>query len=199
MQLQLFQQDSEVGDGVRQLHGRIILNTTSMPDKQDLKFGFLFKDNSASGKKYDGLQVSTKLDHQSQIQSFTHSDISTTKKPNVFAQGSESGSIKIDQQNDWVILQEDSYVKCEDVGHCEISVAFLRNFDTLDSKHDIVIESGEEMEFALVGFYEATDFASRRVTHVGQSKDLTVLMGAISNITSSTLVVATALLVLAAF
>ena len=42
MQLQLFQKDSEVNEGVRELHGRIILNTENLPDKQDLSFGFMF-------------------------------------------------------------------------------------------------------------------------------------------------------------
>ena len=42
MQLQLFQKDSEVNEGVRELHGRLVLNTEQMPDKQDLKFGFVF-------------------------------------------------------------------------------------------------------------------------------------------------------------
>lgn len=33
MQLQLFQKDSEVNEGVRELHGRLTLNTESLPDK----------------------------------------------------------------------------------------------------------------------------------------------------------------------
>ena len=44
MQLQLFQKDSEVNEGVRELHGRITLNTENLPDKQDLSFGFMFTD-----------------------------------------------------------------------------------------------------------------------------------------------------------
>jgi hypothetical protein len=165
-----------------------------MPDKQDLTFGFLFADDSSSGK-YDGLQVSTKVDHQRQASSFTSADISTTQRPDVFAKA----GITVDKQNDWVILEDESYVTCEDVGRCEYSVAFIRNFNTFDSEHDIAIEEGEEMEFSLLGFYEATDFTSGGVTHVGQSKDLTVLMSAISAMTSSTFIVATALISLAAF
>lgn len=61
MQLQLFHMDSEVNEGVRELHGRIVLTTESLPDKQDLKFGFMFSNDSKDGK-YDGLQVTTKVD-----------------------------------------------------------------------------------------------------------------------------------------
>lgn len=45
MQLQLFQKDSEVNEGVRELHGRIVLTTESLPDKQALRFGFMFASN----------------------------------------------------------------------------------------------------------------------------------------------------------
>jgi len=44
-----------------------------------------------------------------------------------------------------------------------------------------------------VGFYEATDFSSGNVTHVGQSNDRTVLTGALTSISYSALVVATAI------
>jgi len=46
---------------------------------------------------------------------------------------------------------------CEDVGLCEITIAFARNFNTLDAANDITLEEGEEREYAVVGFYEATD------------------------------------------
>lgn len=62
MQLQLWQQNSDVNEGVRELHGRLTLNTTELPDKQDLKIGFLFSEDPSSGK-YDGLSVSTEIDH----------------------------------------------------------------------------------------------------------------------------------------
>lgn len=61
MQLQLFQKDSEVNEGVRELHGTLVLNTTQLPDHQDLKFGFLFSEDPNSGR-YDGVQVMAKVD-----------------------------------------------------------------------------------------------------------------------------------------
>ena len=61
MQLQLHQKDSEVNEGVRELHGRIVLNTESLPDQQDLKFGFLFSNGEQEGR-FDGLQLSMKMD-----------------------------------------------------------------------------------------------------------------------------------------
>merc|ERR1712223_1446479 len=49
MQLQLSQKDSEVNEGVRELHGRITLNTENLPDKQNIMFGFLMSENQSSG------------------------------------------------------------------------------------------------------------------------------------------------------
>jgi hypothetical protein len=62
MQLQLFQKDSEVNEGVRELHGRLTLSTENLPDKQDLSFGFMFKDPQSG--KYDGLQMLTRVNHE---------------------------------------------------------------------------------------------------------------------------------------
>ena len=45
MQLQLSQKDSEVNEGVRELHGRVILNTENLPDKQEMKLGFLISED----------------------------------------------------------------------------------------------------------------------------------------------------------
>jgi hypothetical protein len=54
MQLQLFQRDSETDEGARELHGKLILNTQNLPDKQDLRFGFMFAEDPETGI-YDGL------------------------------------------------------------------------------------------------------------------------------------------------
>jgi len=164
MQLQLFQKDSEVNEGVRELHGRIVLNTESLPDKQALRFGFMFASNSDEGK-YDGLQVATTVDSLYNHSDFVHTDISALNgdKPSVY------DVFENDTQNDWVILPEASSVSCEDVGRCEISVAFVRNFDTLDKEQDISLKVGEELEYSLFGFYETRDLAGGSVRHLGQS------------------------------
>lgn len=83
MQLQLFQKDSEVNEGVRELHGRLTLNTESLPDKQDLSFGFMFTDSQS--KKYDGLQVMTRVHHELQTDKFAHLDVSLKQRPNIYA------------------------------------------------------------------------------------------------------------------
>jgi len=196
MQLQLSQKDSEVNEGVRELHGRIVLNTENMPDKQRILFGFLISEDQASGK-YDGLGVSVKLDAEEQAApDFKHRDISTVSKPDIF---SEEHGLKADDQNDWVIVQEDSYVRCEDVGRCELSVAFMRNFDTMDESNDVIFTEFEEQEYSLMGFYKANSIENNTMTHVGQSSDMYILMGAFDALTSSSLLMATAVMTLAAF
>lgn len=197
MQLQLFQKDSEVNDNVRELHGKLVLNTTQLPDKQDLKFGFMFSDDPSSAK-YDGLQLTTQIDHQNQKASFKYSDIYSSEKPSVFALKNESGQIMKDEQNDWVVSKEGPGIVCEDVGRCTLSINFVRNFNTLDD-NDIALEVGEEREYSVVGFYEAKDFSSGGVTHVGQSNDMYVVAGAFSSLSYSALAVATAIFSLSAF
>ena len=197
MQLQLFQKDSEVNEGVRELHGRVTLNTENLPDKQDLSFGFMFTDPQSG--KYDGLQVLTRVHHEIQTEKFAHLDISQTTRPDIFAY-SRDELPEADSQHDWVLLEDESFVKCEDVGRCEFSVAFVRNFNTLDEKNDIALIDGEEHEYAFTGFYRAKSFTSGDVTHIGQSQDIYVLMGALSNLmTSSTLLAASAVIALTAF
>ena len=153
MQLQLFQKDSEVNEGVRELHGRLVLNTEEMPDKQDLKFGFVFT-NDEQETKYDGLEVTAKAKGDEELRSYTwtfsHKDISATQKPNIF---NDEDDIVADTQNDWVVLHDESSVKCEDSGKCEIIVAFIRNFNTMDQDTDIAINQDEENMYALLGYY----------------------------------------------
>ena len=62
MQLQLHVQDSEVNDGVRELHGRLTLTTENLPDKQDLQLGFVFQSDE-NKDLYDGIQLLTRVDH----------------------------------------------------------------------------------------------------------------------------------------
>jgi hypothetical protein len=83
MQLQLYQKDSEVNEGVRELHGRIVLNTESLPDKQALRFGFMF---ASDDTKYDGLEVATTVDSLYKHSDFRHADISavTAEKPSIY-------------------------------------------------------------------------------------------------------------------
>ena len=81
---------------------------------------------------------------------FSHDDISTTQKPNIF---NDDVDIIADKQNDWVILHDESSVRCGDFGKCEINVAFVRNFNTLDEESDIAIEQDEESLYALIGYY----------------------------------------------
>jgi hypothetical protein len=85
----------------------------------------------------------------------------------------------MDTQHDWVILEDESSVTCEDVGRCEFSVAFVRNFDTMDQEHDIALVEGEEHEYAFTGFYLSKSFKSGDFTHMGQSQDVYVLMSAL--------------------
>ena len=193
MQLQLFQKDSDVNEGVRELHGRITLNTENLPDKQDLSFGFMFADSQTG--QYDGLQVVTRVHHELLTGKFAHLDISSDTRPDVF----NYDPMPMDTQHDWVVLEDESSVTCEDVGRCEFSIAFVRNFNTLDEKHDIALIDGEEHEYAFTAFYRAKSFTSGDVTHIGQSQDIYVLMGAINAITSSALVAASAVIALTAF
>ena len=94
---------------------------------------------------------------------------------------------------------KDSNIECEDVGLCTITIAFARNFDTLDTSNDIAFEVGEEREYSVVGFYEATDSATSSVTHVGQSNDMYIFAGALSSLSCSALALATAVFSLTAF
>lgn len=83
MQLQLFQRDSEIDEGARELHGKLILNTQNLPDNQDLKFGFMFTEDPESGI-YDGLQVKAKIQSKAQIQKFVAMDLTSDTKPDVW-------------------------------------------------------------------------------------------------------------------
>merc|ERR1719389_1460417 len=158
MQLQLSQKDSEVNEGVRELHGRITLNTENMPDKQKVMFGFLMSEQKSTGI-YDGLGVSCNVIAGKEGAKIHHFDLKTEAKPDLFSE--EGHNIQKDDQNDWVIVQEESYVTCEDVGRCELSVAFIRNFDTMDPEHDIILNAEEEVEYAFTGFYEATNIVKK--------------------------------------
>jgi len=104
--------------------------------------------------KYDGLEIKAKAKIDENLKSyswfFSHDDISTTQKPNIF---NDDVDIVADKQNDWVILQDESSVKCEDSGKCEIVVAFVRNFNTMDEESDIAIDKDEENMYALTGYY----------------------------------------------
>lgn len=71
MQLQLFHKDSDLNEGVRELHGRLTLKTEQLPDKQDLNFGFVFA-SDAETTFFDGLQVLTRVDSERQTQRFHH-------------------------------------------------------------------------------------------------------------------------------
>ena len=177
MQLQLFQKDSEVNEGVRELHGRIILNTENLPDKQDLSFGFMFTNSQT--KKYDGLQVLTRVHHELQTDKFVNLDISMKHRPDIYAQVGSPDFPTVDTQHDWVILEDESSIQCEDVGRCVFSVAFVRNFDTMDDKEDIALVDGEEHEYAFTAFYRSKSYTSGDVTHIGQSQDIYILMGAL--------------------
>ena len=127
----------------------------------------MFAANGADETKYDGLQVATTVDSLFNHSDFTHTDISavTAEKPSIY----DGVKFETDSQNDWVLLPETSSVTCEDVGRCEISVAFVRNFATMDKEQDITLKEGEEREYALFGFYETRDLSSSGVTHRGQS------------------------------
>ena len=105
----------------------------------------------------------------------------------------------MDKQHDWVILEDESSVTCEDIGRCEFSVAFVRHFDTMDTKNDIAILMGEEHEYAFTGFYKSKTYSSGDITHIGQSQDVYVLMGALTTMTSTTLAFASAVIALSAF
>lgn len=137
MQLQLFQKDSAAIDPVRQLHGRLTLNTESLPDNQDIKFGFMFSSQETDNSKYDGLELKVKkvsADSSTPV-TFQHKDISAEDRPDIFS----GARFKGEKQNDWVVIEEDSYAVCEEPGRCELSVAFVRNFDTLDHENDIAL------------------------------------------------------------
>lgn len=126
MQLQLFQRDSEVNEGARELHGKLILNTTNLPDKQDLRFGFMFAEDLETGL-YDGLQVKAKVNQKAKNHKFVPMDIVSSSKPSIFSENFE-----LDQYGDWVIREEESSISCEGQGKCQISVVFVRSFETSD-------------------------------------------------------------------
>ena len=81
LQLQLFQKDSEEANGERQLHGRLVLTAKSLPQDQDLSFGFAFAE---SDKKdfFDGLNITAKVNNPWNKQ-FTAVDISSAERPNI--------------------------------------------------------------------------------------------------------------------
>ena len=88
MQLQLFQKDSNTEDKVRELHGRLTLNTENLPDNQDIKFGFAFSSQETDNSKYDGLMVRMKQVQTGEslpAASFLHKDINGEDKPDVFS------------------------------------------------------------------------------------------------------------------
>jgi len=194
MQLQLYQRDSDTNEGQRELHGRLVLTTKSMPDEQDLKFGFMFAEDAQNGV-YDGLQVRIRRNAANQTPSFRPMDITSTQRPNVFA---DKATFEQDKSHDWVILEEESSVACENVGQCEYSVVFMRNFQTGDEVHDIAIEKGEERSYALTGFYQAHAQSDQRLTHIGQSQEMFILMGA-SNFAASSLLAAASLIAFCSF
>ena len=129
MQLALYHADSETNETDRELHGRLTLNTESLPDMQEVRIGFAFTSEENAGK-YDGLEIKTTLDASSadERQKFVHRDISMGEKPDIY----NESAISKDKKNDWTLLRDDSWAVCDESGRCEISVAFVRNFDTKD-------------------------------------------------------------------
>ena len=67
------------------------------------------------------------------------------------------------------MLDEESSIVCEDMGKCELNVAFFRKFNTADEVFDIAISEAEERQYAFSGFYVFKDIAEDRITHIGQS------------------------------
>lgn len=100
----------------------------------------MFKDPQSG--KYDGLELLTRVHHELLTGKFTYMDISSDSRPDIY---SADNSFPLDTQHDWVVIEDESSVTCEDVGRCEFSVAFVRNFNTLDDKHDIALVEGEEL------------------------------------------------------
>lgn len=128
-------------------------------------------------------------------QRFALIDISSEEKPDIY-----DINIQNDIQHDWVMIEDESSVTCEDVGRCEFSVAFFRNFDTMDTNQaDIAFHEGEEHEYAFTGFYRAKSITNGDITHIGQSQDIFILSGALTVLTSTTLAVASAVIALTAF
>jgi len=126
----------------------------------------MFSSQEEDNSKYDGLLLKIKgVGHSSTPSSFYHKDISAEEKPDIFSGANFIG----DKQNDWVLLEEESYAVCEEPGRCELSVAFVRNFDTFDHENDIPLQMGEELEYNLIGYYKAKDSKTGRISHIGQS------------------------------
>ena len=174
------------------LHGRLILNTERLPTSSaELRFGFMFAKNNDKSF-YDGLQVVTKLDTENL---FVPMDITSTEPfrihdtPDVFT---------VDKLADWVIRDEESTSVCDERDKCEFSVVFVRNLSTGDVDSDIAFEIGEELQYALTGFYRAQTI-DERITHIGQSHDMIVLMGAVTATTVSTFAAISALIAMSTF
>mmetsp|Transcript_36952 Transcript_36952/g.48605 ORF Transcript_36952/g.48605 Transcript_36952/m.48605 type:complete len:241 (+) Transcript_36952:54-776(+) len=192
MQLELFQRDSEQFEGERELHGRLVLNTTRLPESQELTFGFAFAE---SEKKdfFDGLQVVTRVNNP--WKQYTARDITSGPRPDIFG---AAFTFKADKNADWLLREAESTSTCDSAGKCEFSVVFVRNFSTGDSADDISLLRGEERQYALTGFYKALG-KDERITHIGQSQDMNVLMGAFDSVAASSFITIAALLTLTSF
>jgi len=75
---------------------------------------------------------------------------------------------------------------------------FVRKFITGDSAYDIDLVMGEERNYSLTGFYRVTD-KEKRVSSVGQSSDMSVLMGAFNALTVSYVAATASILALTMF
>ena len=191
LQLQLFHKDSEEANGERQLHGRLVLSAKRQPQDQDLSFGFAFAE---SDKKdfFDGLSVQAKVNNPWNTQ-FTAIDIHSAERPNI-----EKSGPTAEQNSDWLLREKESTQQCDSELNCEYSVVFVRKFITGDSADDIDLVMGEERNYSLTGFYRFTD-KEKRVTSIGQSSDMSVLMGAFNALTVSYVAASASILTLTMF
>ena len=75
---------------------------------------------------------------------------------------------------------------------------FVRKFITGDSADDIDLVMGEERNYSLTGFYRFAD-KEKRTTSIGQSSDMSVLMGAFNALTVSYVAASASILALTLF
>ena len=106
LQLQLFQKDSDVTGGERELHGRLVLSTSSVPEAQDLSLGFAFAETN-NKEFFDGLSLTTRLNDPWNKQ-FKAIDTNSAERPDIYESQSNQSSFIADKDSNWLVRHEES-------------------------------------------------------------------------------------------
>ncbi len=174
LNLEIYHKDNT--EGVRELHGNIILHSY-LNDGDNINLGWMFspeKDGS-----FDGLDVQLTYNKSNSETPMTARDIWQETRP-FTADTLMSADLSFDTNQHWTIVGPKSSISCEGTefdDRCQIKVHFLRKFDTEDSK-DYKIEKGLFKGYEVVSYYRITN-ADQNIADRGDfaEKDY-ILMGA---------------------